>query len=99
MGQLLSPTTPLNVQIAAIERLAEFRDRESTEELLSHWADLTYSVRDAAALQLTANAASTEALVEALESAQFSPAICRYRCSRHCVRVARSHCRRAWAAC
>jgi putative membrane-bound dehydrogenase-like protein len=68
LGQLLSPTTPLNVQIAAIERLAEFRDRESTLELLSHWADLTYAVRDAAAQQFTANAASMEALVEALES-------------------------------
>jgi putative membrane-bound dehydrogenase-like protein len=68
LGQLLSPTTPLNVQIAAVERLAEFRDRESTVELLSHWSDLTYSVRDVAALLFTANAASTEALVEALES-------------------------------
>jgi putative membrane-bound dehydrogenase-like protein len=68
LGQLLSPATPLNVQIAAIERLAEFRDRESTAELLSHWSDLTYAVREVAALQFTANAASTEALVEALES-------------------------------
>ena len=72
LGELLSPTTPLDVQLAAVDRLAELRDRESSEVLLSHWVDLTYSVRDVAALQLTANAASTEALIAALESGTVS---------------------------
>jgi putative heme-binding domain-containing protein len=68
LGQLLSPTTPLDVQLAAVDRLTKFRDRESAMELLSHWTHLTYSVREVAALQLIANDASTEVLMEALES-------------------------------
>jgi putative heme-binding domain-containing protein len=68
LAELLAPTTTLELQLAAVERLIAFRSRESTRQLLSHWDHLSYSVRDTAALQLTSNAASMEALIAALES-------------------------------
>jgi putative heme-binding domain-containing protein len=65
---LLSPSTPLEVQLAAVARLAGFRDRRSVAQLLSRWSELSHSVREAVALQLVSSAESTEALVAALES-------------------------------
>jgi putative membrane-bound dehydrogenase-like protein len=66
--ELLAPTTPLDVQLAAVERLVQSHDQESVAQLLARWSDLTYSVRDAAATQLLATAGATEALLSALES-------------------------------
>jgi putative membrane-bound dehydrogenase-like protein len=73
LSELLSPTTPLEVQLAAVERLAAFRDRESAGQLLSRWSNLSYSVRDAAALKLISTDAWTEALVGGLESGAVLP--------------------------
>ncbi|HEX2475179.1 MAG TPA: neutral/alkaline non-lysosomal ceramidase N-terminal domain-containing protein [Lacipirellulaceae bacterium] len=80
LEELLSATTPLEVQLAAVERLAAFRDRESAKRMLAHWPEMSYSVREAAAMQLITTAASTDALVAGLESgtilpSDFSPAV------------------------
>jgi putative membrane-bound dehydrogenase-like protein len=73
LGRLLSPATPLEVQLAAVARLAAFRDHHSAEQLLSHWSELSYSVREAAALTFLSSAAWTEALVDQLESGAILP--------------------------
>jgi putative heme-binding domain-containing protein len=73
LGELLSATTPLDVQLAAVERLAAFGDRDSAGQLLARWPEMTFSVREAAALQLISNAASTEVLVAGLESGTILP--------------------------
>ena len=73
LGELLSPTTALEVQLAALERLVAFHDRESSEQLLSRWPNLSYSLRDAAAMQLVSSAVSTEVLLEQLESGAILP--------------------------
>jgi hypothetical protein len=68
LAGLLAPTTPLDVQLAAVERLAAFRNRDAVDRLLSQWPNLSYSVRSAVALQLVSTTASTEVLVGQLES-------------------------------
>ncbi len=73
LAELLSATTPLEVQLAAIERLAAFRDRESADQLLGHWPDMSFSIREAVAQRLITNAASTDALVAKLESGTILP--------------------------
>jgi putative heme-binding domain-containing protein len=73
LGELLSASTPLEVQLAAIERLGEFRDPDAAGQLLARWPDMSFSVREAAALQLISNPASTDALVAALESGTILP--------------------------
>ena len=73
LSELLSPTTELEVQLAALERLVAFHDRESSEHLLSRWPNLSYSLRDAAAMQLVSNSVSTEVLLEQLESGAILP--------------------------
>jgi putative membrane-bound dehydrogenase-like protein len=73
LEELLSATTPLEVQLAAIERLAAFGDRESAARILAHWPDMSFSIREAAAMQLITSAASTDALVAGLESGTILP--------------------------
>jgi putative membrane-bound dehydrogenase-like protein len=73
LGELLSPIAPLDVQLVVVERLAAFRDRESAEVLLSRWRELSYSIRDAAALRLVSNPASLEVLLGQLESGEIIP--------------------------
>jgi putative heme-binding domain-containing protein len=73
LAELLSPTTPLEVQRAAAQRLAEFQDRPSAEQLLASWSTLSHSVRDLVAWQLVSSAAGTHALIEHLESGAVLP--------------------------
>jgi putative membrane-bound dehydrogenase-like protein len=73
LAELLVPTNALEIQLAAVARLTDFRNRESTRQLLSHWDHLSYSVRDTLALQLTANVDSTAALISAIESGTIVP--------------------------
>jgi putative heme-binding domain-containing protein len=73
LGELLSATTPLEVQLAAIERLAAFGDRESAKQILARWPEMSFSVREAAALQLVTNVTSTDALLAELESGEILP--------------------------
>jgi putative heme-binding domain-containing protein len=73
LGELLSPSTPLELQMAALERLMAFRDRESAKQLLSRWPSLSYSLRDAAAMQLISSSESTEVLLDQLESGAIFP--------------------------
>jgi putative heme-binding domain-containing protein len=73
IAELLTPTNPLELQLVAVERLIAYRSRESTRQLLSAWDQLSYSVRDTAALQLTSNFDSTEALIAAIESGTIAP--------------------------
>jgi putative heme-binding domain-containing protein len=73
LGELLSATTSLDVQMAAVERLAAFGDRESAGRLLARWSEMSFSVREAAALQLISNAASTDVLIAGLESGTLLP--------------------------
>jgi putative heme-binding domain-containing protein len=70
---LLAPATPLDVQLAAVERLTAFRDRQSAEQLLSRWSNLSYSVRDVAAQRLISSAASIESVIEKLEAGEILP--------------------------
>jgi putative heme-binding domain-containing protein len=70
LGELLSPATPLEVQLAAVERLAACRDAESSAQLLSRWSNLSFSVREACALRLITSSRGTEALLAALESGE-----------------------------
>jgi putative heme-binding domain-containing protein len=67
------PATPLELQLAAVERLIAFGDRESIGQLLSRWQHLSYFVRDTAALQLTSNTVSTEMLIAAIEKGDIAP--------------------------
>jgi putative heme-binding domain-containing protein len=73
LGELLSPNTPLEIQLTVVERLAAFRDRESAEVLLSRWPELSHSLRDAVALRLVSNPASIEVLLSQLEGGQITP--------------------------
>jgi putative membrane-bound dehydrogenase-like protein len=73
LAELISANSPLEVQLAAVERLAAFRDRGSADLLMQHWPDMTYSVREAAAMHLITSAVSTGALVARLESGAILP--------------------------
>jgi putative heme-binding domain-containing protein len=73
LGELLSPSTPLEVQTAALDRLMAFHDRQSAEQLLSHWATLSHSVRDTAAMQLISSSEMTDVLLDQLESGAIRP--------------------------
>jgi putative heme-binding domain-containing protein len=73
LGELLSPTAPLDVQLAVVDRLAAFRDRGSAEILLSRWRELSHSVRDAVAQRLISNPASIEVLLSRLEAGEIAP--------------------------
>lgn len=68
LGALLGPSIPLDLQLAAIARLVSLHDPRSFEQLFDAWADLSYSVRDAAAMHMLSTAADRESLVSALES-------------------------------
>jgi putative membrane-bound dehydrogenase-like protein len=70
LAEVLTPATPLDVQLAAAERLAAFRDREALELLMSRWPELSHSVRDAIAMQLVTSALGTETLISKLESGE-----------------------------
>jgi putative heme-binding domain-containing protein len=68
LGDLLTAQTPLEVQLAAVERLAQFRDAKSTDQLLSRWPEMSVAIRDAVAHRMLATAESAEALIGRLES-------------------------------
>jgi putative membrane-bound dehydrogenase-like protein len=73
LGELLSPSTPLEVQMAALERLMAFRHRQSAEQLLSRWPTLSHSLRDAAAMQIISSSEMTDVLLDQFESGAIRP--------------------------
>jgi len=66
--ELLHPTTPLTVQIAAINTLARTRNQTSAEKIVARWPSLSQPVRDACVEAMLSIGTWNEILVQALES-------------------------------
>ena len=66
--QLLKPTEPIEIQIAAVSTLAHFTDPGIAPELLQHWADFPPAVRSEALTALLARPDRALALVKAVQS-------------------------------
>jgi putative heme-binding domain-containing protein len=64
---LLAPSTPLSVQQAAIDRLADFADVATIALLLEKWPSMSKAVRDHCVSYLLQRSAWTETLLGALE--------------------------------
>lgn len=64
---LLTPNAPVSVQQAAIDRLAEFADRQTIARLLQKWPSMSKSVRDHCLSRVLQRSEWTEQLLNALE--------------------------------
>jgi putative heme-binding domain-containing protein len=74
LPDLLDARQPGNVQLAALQTLADLPDRRVGPEIIAHWKGLGPSVRREAAEALLARADRVAALLDALESKEIAPA-------------------------
>ncbi len=66
--ELLTPSTPIGVQWEAIDRLSQFADPQSCDELIQRWPSMSKSVRDHCVTKMLQRHQWTEQLLTALES-------------------------------
>ena len=68
LGDLLEPTVPSSVQLAAVRTLAEFRSKEVATTLIDKWNSLSPAVRNESLGVLTATVPRVDALLDAIKS-------------------------------
>ena len=72
-SDLLAPSTPEAIRVAAIQALGPVGEEATWEKLISGWRGFTPPVRDAAGNVLVRSATGIEALLEAMEEGLVSP--------------------------
>ena len=70
---LLSPSVPMAVQIAAVSRLGKLRDTQSCAAMIERWPSLSKDVRDRCVSEMLQRYAWTEQLLDAMESKRIQP--------------------------
>ena len=70
---LLSPHTPVRVQMEAVSRLSQLRDVETCRQMIDRWPSLSKNVRDHCVSKMLQRQTWTQALLDALESQQIRP--------------------------
>lgn len=68
LGNLLEPSVPSSVQLAAVRTLAEFRSTQVEDTLVDKWNSLSPALRNESLGVLTATVPRVEALLDAIES-------------------------------
>ncbi len=68
LGDLLEPSVPSSVQLAAVRTLAEFRSTQVEETLIEKWNSLSPALRNESLGVLTATVPRVEALLDAIEA-------------------------------